>query len=79
MKKILIAWSFIRYRMWYWFNKLWFKIFTPKPIVKDRIGGMECEIEYVGFWGSIVGYWAYGYYDDSLPFCPSRRETCSPR
>lgn len=41
---------------------------TVKKEVRVRIGGEVCEVAYLNRKGKIVGYWAYGYYDPSLPY-----------
>lgn len=36
--------------------------------IKDSINGIPCEIEYVGRWGRVVGFWAYGCWDPAGPY-----------
>ena len=37
-------------------------------IVDTISEGTVCEIEYTDQHGNVVGYWAYGSYDPSLPY-----------
>lgn len=40
-----------------------------KATIKDTINGLACEIEYKSkLTGNVVGYWAYGNYDQELPY-----------
>lgn len=36
--------------------------------VKSVDVGVASELEYKDELGNVVGYWAYGYYDPSLPY-----------
>jgi hypothetical protein len=36
--------------------------------VVDAIANVPCEIQYRDRNGTIIGYWAYGYFDPSLPY-----------
>lgn len=38
-------------------------------VVRGTAGdGVVAEVEYRGRGGKVVGYWAYGYFDPSLPY-----------
>lgn len=43
--------------------------------IKAIDGGVPSEIEYRDESGEVVGYWAYGYYDPSLPY---QGDACEP-
>lgn len=46
----------------------WLRFGQIKAKVKAVDGGVPSEIEYRGRRGTVVGYWAYGCYDPTLPF-----------
>lgn len=52
------------------FKDLYIKIRFGKVTseVKDTINGIICEEEFYDRNGEIIGYWAYGYFDPSLPY-----------
>lgn len=37
-------------------------------VVKDTVSGAVCEVVYMDSRNRVVGYWAYGYFDPSLPY-----------
>lgn len=37
-------------------------------VVKDTIGGAASEMAALDESGKVVGYWAYGFWDPSLPY-----------
>jgi hypothetical protein len=39
---------------------------TEKVISVD--GGVASEVAYIGRFGRIVGYWAYGSFDPAMPY-----------
>ena len=49
---------------------LWFWLRFGKVTVHvvDTINGSACEIEYRGRNGAVIGYWAYGAFDPTLPY-----------
>jgi len=46
----------------------WIRFGKITEKVKAVDGGHASEIEYRGRFGKVVGYWAYGSYDPSLPY-----------
>jgi hypothetical protein len=54
---------------WYW-NRLidWLWFGTITEAVKSIDGGCISEIEYRGRGNKVVGYWAYGNYDQCYPY-----------
>lgn len=59
LKRIRFYWN--RFLDWCYFGNV-----TSHTKAID--GGVESEIEYRGRNNKIVGYWAYGSYDPSLPY-----------
>lgn len=48
---------------------LWVRFGDITETVKSTAGdGVTAEIEYRGRGGKVVGYWALGYFDPSLPY-----------
>lgn len=41
---------------------------TITEIVKDHMQGSPCEVEFRDEDDKLVGFWAYGMFDDRLPF-----------
>jgi hypothetical protein len=53
------------FRRWY----IWIRFGTIVEIPRDWIEHQICEIEFrSGRTGEVIGYWAYGHYDPSLPY-----------
>ena len=46
----------------------WLRFGQITETVKAVDGGVASEIEYRGRFGWVVGYWAYGHFDPSLPY-----------
>ena len=36
--------------------------------IDDTINNIPCEITYFGRCGEVIGFWAYGSFDPSLPY-----------
>lgn len=53
-----------------WFKRTWFRVrYGPiQEVTVDTINGIPCEIKFLGRKGGVVGYWAYGSFDPSLPY-----------
>ncbi len=49
----------------YW---CWLRFGSLEIRIVDKIEGTVCEYEIIGRGGKVVGYWAYGSYDPSLPY-----------
>lgn len=47
---------------------LWLRFGRITEHVKAVDGGVVSEIEYRGWSGRRVGYWAYGFWDPRLPY-----------
>ena len=43
-------------------------VYPLTETVKDTINGYPCEVAVHDSTGSLVGYWAYGYYEPELPY-----------
>jgi hypothetical protein len=57
----------MRAKLWRFWRWLRFGKITER--VTDYAGDhVVAEVEYRGRWGRVVGYWAYGHWDPSLPF-----------
>jgi hypothetical protein len=56
----------IKYRLCKFWQWVLFGKITSRNI--DRIDWIVTEIEYRGRFNRVVGYWAYGYFDPSLPY-----------
>jgi len=46
----------------------WIRFGKVSKRVKDMINYTVCEEEFYGRNNKVIGYWAYGYYDPSLPY-----------
>jgi len=46
----------------------WIRFGTIREEVRDTINGLACEVAYIGRFGKVVGYWAYGHYDHTMPY-----------
>ncbi len=48
-------------------KRLWYG--EPRPEIKGFVcESVVCEIAYYGRFNKLIGYWAYGSYDPSLPY-----------
>lgn len=48
----------------------WLRFGTVRSFVVAKDGGVASEIAYIGRGDKIVGYWAYGSFDPSMPYRP---------
>lgn len=57
-------------KMWGNMRKIWMwiRFGNIKEVPTDYINGIACEIEYRGRGNKVVGFWAYGSFDPSLPY-----------
>lgn len=45
----------------------WVRFGTVRSEIKDTINGIPCEVAYIGRFNRMVGYWAYGSFDQAFP------------
>lgn len=48
-----------------WF---WVRFGKVRQEVRSVDGGIPSEVAYLDRKGQLVGYWAYGYFDPSMPY-----------
>lgn len=47
---------------------VWLRFGTIREEVRSVDGGVASEVAFIGRFNRVVGYWAYGHYDPSLPY-----------
>lgn len=53
----------------------WIRFGMVHGVVKGEVGGVVSEIAYYDRRGRMVGYWAYGYFDPSMPYNTGNKPT----
>ena len=46
----------------------WLRFGNVRADVRSIDGGAVSEVAYIGRFGRIVGYWAYGHFDPAMPY-----------